>query len=283
MSKKIKIILIVLPFLILVFALLFKTFFINRPRLSPELTANFYLQQEQFGKRAEAEKYLFDSLSLVEGEEFKNFDKVEILGENYNNLKNLPYKKREGPREFEIKEVKAENSGVTVNLVETILREVYFFNFLLSRDYQEGGRIEFEIFLTKTGSWGGGYEWKILKITSPTLIQAAKIGEEKEIKKGVFMAVGRLQEPEKESEESAVVYGLPVLFKNKSGKDYKISSAEWKITGQHGKKFMAEILEENLKSGREKGMEFEFNIPEEFVFKEVVFRNEGMEIYFTGN
>jgi len=283
MTKAIKIIIALC--ILFCFFIAFKTFFINRPPLSPELTANFYLQQEQFGLRSEAEKFLFDSSPLTKGEEFENFDKVEILGENYNNLKNVAYKRKEGPRNFKVKEVKKEKGNIRVSLTETILREVYFFNFLLSKEYQKDGKTEFEVLLTKTGDWWSGQEWKVLKIDSSTLIQSAKIGETREIKKGIL--IKPILSPSLKKGEKERGYILEVFYKNQSGfknqegKDCKISSSEWKIVGQRGQEIKPNFLEERLESGEEKEVEFEFSLPEDFLLKEIVFRNEGKEIHFV--
>ena len=274
MQKAIKILIALC--ILFCFFIAFKTFFINRPRLSPELTANFYLQQEQFGLRSEAEEFLFE-----------NFDKVEILGENYNNLRDVAYKKKEGPRNFKVKEVKKEKGNIKVNLIETILREVYFFNFLLSKEYQKDGEIEFEVLLTKVGDWWSGQEWKVVKISSPTLIQSAKIGEARKIKKGVFIKPLFNLPLKKEEKERGYILGVFYKnqsgFKNQEGKDYKISSSEWKIIGQQGQEIKPNFLEEKLESGEEKEVKFEFSLQEELLFKEIVFRNEGKEIHFLPN
>jgi len=81
--NKALIVIVVLLFCLVPVSLLVKTFWLNRPVLSPFEVSLSYLQLEQNSQRKRAEGYLFD------------FQKVEIFGERYPILRNTIWAQKE--------------------------------------------------------------------------------------------------------------------------------------------------------------------------------------------
>lgn len=255
---------IFIVFFVLLFSgIALKTFFFNKP-ISPEKVVISYLQLEQFGTRESAEKFLSP-----------NLNDIKILEKSYEKLRKEPHFQRYSSAEFELKEIKKEGDYQKVVITEKVANEAYFFNFLLSREYQKDGEIEFEAYLKKEGDWWHGYQWKIVKIDSSTLIQWAKIGEEKEIKTDVFATTNNLTTNNLQQKV------LKIHFKNNSDKDYKASYSDWKVVDNLQKEYISSSIKTFfLEKGKEDEQEISFNLPKNFILKEILFRNEGREIHW---
>lgn len=252
--------------LVIVFgALLLKTFVLNQPNLKPETVISLYLEKEQSGSRPEAESFLI-----------KDFKNVKIFDQIYEKLKAKNSKAKNTKREFELKESENVKGYAKIILVEKVAGETYFFDFLLSPAYQSDGETEFEVYLEKEGGWFSGYQWKIAKIDSPTLIQYAKMGEEKEIKTGVFAVPWEIIDCRLSDQKC-----LRVSIRSETESENRLSYSDWKIVDFGQREYSSlstKIFVLNKADKIEE--EISFTLPQNFALKEVLFRNEGKEIHF---
>jgi len=259
MAKPIKILIGI--FVLFVLALSFKAFYINRPRLSPELTAEFYFQHEQFGSRREAEKLFIEPLS-----------QVKIFGKSYIDFKIESETKNVVGVEFTVKEVETDNESAKVILTERIFGETYFLNFFLSEEYHPKGEIKFEVILTKVGDFAKGYEWKIVKINSPTLLRHAEKGEGVDVKTNVS---AKIDDIKCEIVDKCVI---TISFENKSFKNYNISSKEWKIIDIEGNEIIAEVFEKKLEPSEKIKKDFVFKSAQKTLPTKIIMENKGKKI-----
>ncbi|MBU4299398.1 DUF4352 domain-containing protein [Patescibacteria group bacterium] len=204
--------------------LLVKTFYFNKPKLSPEKIVISYLELEQFSQRNLAEKFLFS-----------DFEKVEILKEKYKDISRLNWiqTEKEGAEPiFEIKEIKIEKKDAKIKIYEKTNRKEgwIFFDFYLPK------QIVFEAGLTKIGSWKNGYQWKITRINSSDLILERKFGERVEIRENVFIKPLEIEKLEIEAPRK--IYSLEIEYENNSNKPIRINPfGEWRIVDADGKVF----------------------------------------------
>lgn len=256
--------------LLFIFVLLFgvivlKTFFFNRPDLKPETVVSSYLEKEQSGQRTEAEKFLTKDLKYV-----------KILERTYEKIKRADFRTKDARREFKFKEEKNEQGYIKIIIVEKVLSETYFFDFLLSPEYQANGETEFEVYLAKEGNWWSGYQWKIAKIDSVTLIQYGKIGEEKEIKTKVFavpLGIVNCQLPNQKC--------LRISIRSEAESQTLLSYSDWKIVDTSQKEYTSPSIKTfTVYGGGETTEEISFDLPQNFALKEALFKNEGKEIHF---
>ncbi len=292
LNKALIVIVILLLCLIPVF-LLVKTFWLNRPTLSPFEVCLSYLQLEQkSSQRKRAERYLFD------------FQKVEIFGERYPILRNTIWAQKEKKGKepvFEKKEEKIGKEKARVRLLEKTNRNegLIFFDFKLPKE------VVFEIELKKEGSWKKGYQWKIIRIDSPTLISEGKIGEEKEIEENVFVKPIKIEEYMPSALSPEVVGKLPENLKSLTLEiEYRNNSnspvgfypfSEWRIVDEDGKEYIppsqtsARVLREpiifggELKPKETKRGYIPFEVPKDFSVEKIIFKNMKKKVIFSLN
>jgi hypothetical protein len=208
---------------VLIFLLL-KTFYFNRPKLSPDEVVISYLQKEQSFQRNLAEEKLLP-----------DFEKVEVLSEKYSDINRLNWIQNEragGEPIFETKEIKIKGKEAGVKILEkTNIKEGWiFFDYYLPKE------ITFEAGLTKIGSWKKGYQWKIIKINSPDLILERKFGERVEIRENVFVKPIKIEKLEIPANRK--IYSLEIEYENNSNKPIRINPfGEWRIVEANGKVF----------------------------------------------
>lgn len=259
--------------------LLVKTFYFNKPKLSPEKIVISYLELEQFSQRNLAEKFLFS-----------DFEKVEILKEKYKDISRLNWiqTEKEGAEPiFEIKEIKIEKKDAKIKIYEKTNRKEgwIFFDFYLPK------QIVFEAGLTKIGSWKKGYQWKIIKLDSLDLILEGKMGEKAEIKKNVF--VKPIQFEKVEIPAVKKVYSLEIEYENNSQELIDIYPfSDWRIVDAGGEIFSpppvtsAVFLREpvllggELHPGESKRGYVMFEIEKEISAKAVIFKNMEKKVIF---
>lgn len=218
----------ILIFLVIILIPL-KTFYLNKPKLSPLETAISYLKLEQSPRGGEAKKYLFS-----------DFGKIEVLGEKYKEVRWVnEEKKGEEPIFKEEKSTTGENEASVAFIEETNKNEgLVFFDFKLPKE------IAFEVELVREGNWKEGYSWKIIKIGSRTLISESEIGKGKQpIEEGgrVFVELIKLKEYSAEDinlPENLKILILEMEYKNESSSPVNFYPfSEWKIVDNNGKEF----------------------------------------------
>jgi len=288
--NKALIVIVVLLFCLVPVSLLVKTFWLNRPVLSPFEVSLSYLQLEQNSQRKRAEGYLFD------------FQKVEIFGERYPILRNTIWAQKEKKGEepvFEKKEEKINKEKARVSLLEKTKRNegLIFFGFKLPKE------VVFEIELKKAGGWKKGYQWKITRINSPTLVSEGKIGEEKEIKENVFVKPIKIEEYMPLASSPEVVGKLPENLKSLTLEiEYKNNSnnpvgfypfSEWRVVDKDGKEYIcppqtsARVFREptlfggKLKPKETKRGYIPFEVPKDFSVEEIIFKNMEKKVIFS--
>jgi len=266
-KKFLKIGLISIIALVLIFLLI--KFFILKPSkpspptitlISPAETVIEYLQQEQEGKRGKAEIYLHP-----------NFYLVRILDQYYSNIrwKFLNLEEKTGPLpEFKIINSQIGENEAVITLEEITNRErgAIFFDFPLPE------KITFEITLTKFEN-----QWKIIKVDSPDLVFKTKVGEEVEIKKGIFVTLIKIEDST-----------LEIEYENKSNEVFNYNPFdEWKIISWDGKSYtlIQNLLKPALSGGRlnpgnmKRGY-LSFELPKDILIREIVFRIPEKKIIF---
>ena len=267
-----------------------KTFWLNNPKVSSFEAAVSYLQLEQNSQRKEAEKYLFS-----------NFENVEIFGEKYSVLKTYWFHKEKKGKEpiFKEKESTIEKDTARIILLEETNKNegLIFFDFKLPEE------IIFEIDLKKEGSWQKGYSWKIIKISSLTLVSESKIGKENEIGKNIFVKPIKIEEYMPPNLSSELIGGLPenlksltleIEYKNNSDKIIEFSPfSEWRIIDKNGGEYVSPsetsacVLREPTLFGGElelnetkKGY-IPFEVPKDVLPQKIIFKNIEKKIIFN--
>ena len=288
--NKALIVIVILLFCLIPAFILVKTFWLNRPALSPFEVCLSYLQLEQNSQREKAERYLFD------------FEKVEIFGERYLILRNTIWAQKEKKGKepvFEKKEERIEKERARVSLLEKTNRNegFIFFDFKLPKE------IAFKIELRKEGSWKKGYQWKITRIDSPALVSEGKIGEEKEIKENVFVRPIKIEEYMPPASSPELVGRLPenlltleIEYKNNSNSPvgfYPFS--EWRVVDKDGQEYIcppqtsARVLREptlfggELKPKETKRGYIPFEVPKDLLVEKIIFKNMEKKVIFSLN
>lgn len=277
-SKVLAIGLILVFFSLLIFILL-KTFYLNQPKIRPEMVVIFYLKLEQNNQRKLAEKYLFP-----------DFERVEILSEKYSllSLSHWIQKEKTGEESvFQAKEIKIGKKEARVKIFEKTNKKQgwIFFNYYLPKE------IIFEANLIKVGNWKKGKQWKIIRINSPDLIWEEKMGEKGEIREGIFILPMKLEKLEIPAERK--IYSLEVEYENNSQEIVFISPfGDWQIVDLNGERFSppsvtsAIFLREpilfggELKPGEKRRGYVMFEIEREISAKELIFKNMEKKVIF---
>ena len=267
------------------FYILIKTFSLNNPEASSFQVAVSYFKAEQNFQREEAEKYLFSELS-----------EVKILEKNYEDVRyflEIAEEKKEIKKEpvFEEKKFDSKEEGKIVVLEKMNKKQGFaFFGFNLPDE------VLFEVELKKQGNWFKGYNWKIIKIDSSTLISNGVFGKEAQIKKDFFVKPIKFEKysaTETRMPKELEGYTLEVEYSNNSDKKVFISPFnEWIVVDIDGKEYgsppytSAYFLRdpafsggEIKQNGKEKGY-VSFELPKETLFKKIIFISESKKITF---
>lgn len=256
------------------------------PPLFSEEVVIKYFELEQEKNREESEKYLFSDLS-----------KVEIFGENYQK-QNLQYflwtqpEEKEGPLpEYQIKSSQIEKSKAKIILEVTTskMEGSLFFNFYLPK------KVIFETDLVKEG----GY-WKIIRIDSPDLVSKSEPGEEIEIKENIFVKpikIGDYISKERKPVPGFKFLYLEIEFENKSIEAINLYQfIDWRIIDEKNQIYYpipkpglatqqtliesSILIDFTLNPGSTKEIHLFFEVPEEILIKEVIFRSQYKKIIF---
>jgi len=224
-----------------------------------------YFELERERKKEEAEEYLAPY-----------FSQVRILGGVYENLHSsfwIQTEKKEGPLpKYEIKEskVRGSDANITLEITTNRMEDSLFFNFRLPKE------IVFKIVLWKIDN-----NWKIIEIDSPDLILESKLGEQIEIKENVFVKAIKIEDST-----------LEVEYENESAELVSFySNSDWKIVDDNGKIYsplpppdfevkQPVLPDIELSPSEEKKVSLRFEIPEDILLKEIVFRNIDKKIIF---
>ena len=194
---------------------------------SPEEAAVRFLQLKQEGFTIEAEQYLLDPNS------------VEVFGENYRLVRNLPSSLSQGEEgakneesitpEYKIKSSDTDKGFAYVTLEEETNKNagILFFGFALPK------KIIFRVDLVKDGD-----EWKIIKIDAPNLVLQRKLKEGAEIENNVFIKLIKMEDyslKDLQPPEGFKFLSLEIEYDNKSGKSVNIDPlGEWRLTTYKG-------------------------------------------------
>ena len=261
--------------------------------LTPEEVVTNYFSLEFNRNRSESEKYLFS-----------DFSKVEILGENYLNvrtsLQTQAPKKAGLKPEYKIVNQEVQDNEARISL-ETSTNEMggsLFLSFYLPE------KLLFNVSLIKEG-----VDWKILRVDSPDLILTNKLGEKVEIIKGVFIQPIKIidYKDKKPANSLNKFLRLEVEFENKTSgaatfsspmewrvlnQDkqfyYPIINIDWQTIGQNQEQPPTPLTEPEisflpdikLNPDETKKASIFFELPKEFLVKELVFQNLDKKIIF---
>jgi hypothetical protein len=267
--------------------LLVKTFYLNRPELSPAEATIFYLKAEQNFERETAEKYLFS-----------NLEKVEMLGEKYQDLRKIRWVKKEKDGKepvFAIKSQRIEKKEAIINISEKSNKKegLPFFDYFLPEE------LVFDVWLGKVGNWKEGYQWRLIKVNSADLVLNKKLGEKIEISRELFLRPINIEEywPENvKLPEGIKIISLEIEYENKGADPVRIYLFDgWKIITENGSVFgppsltSALVLREPIPYDQElepaqikKGY-IVFEVPKEISLervKKILFRNLDKKIIF---
>lgn len=267
-----------------IFFLLLKTFYLDKPKLSPLETATAYLKLAQNPKSEESEKakkYLFSDLG-----------KIEILGEKYKEVRWVQKEKEGEEPIFEetpsqsSPNLGGEKKGIKITLLEKTNKNqgLIFFGYKLPKE------ILFEVYLAKEGDRKSGYFWKIIKINSPTLIFEGKIGERQLVRENmVFARVIKLEEYASQNRDlpkELKILTLEIEYQNDGpGPAEFLPFSEWKVADKNGQEYgpppltSARVLREpallgrELKAGEKKIGYVSFEVPKDFIADKIILKN----------
>jgi len=240
---------------------------------SPEEVAIQYLQSEEGQNREEAEKYLISDKS-----------QVEILGKKYQSASPLwwinPEKVKDPAADYQVrdKDVQDDTTNITIEAVTNKMEDSIFFSFVIPK------KLTFEVILVNEEG-----QWKITKVNSPNLVLESSFGEKTRVQAGIFIKPIKFEKySARSSEGPSKFFRLQVEFENNSFSPIEFTPlTEWRVVDKN-KDFYTPGLDPKgvtpakvqLKPNSSQISYVFFEIPKDFVAKEIIFENSYKRIIF---